>query len=1591
MNFLFKKQFILKLSSSLMIFMMLFFNIPFDYYSIIKEKIANRKIVDKLWLSQNSNNVVDNFSTAHARTYQYGVNSQTLITGTNVNITSATAAAAAGTNVGSWRGVLGNDNFHWSTQSTTSGADIQLNTDGVYLNGANKIEIQTEVDLDAALALVVQICDWVSTTGVDNAADAQCTGGGWRTLNTRNISNAAVGLTTVTTPVALRWHIYDGYFALNGTTPGTPVSTPLTNFVSSDSNRRVKIRYYSTVNNVSNIDVDMLRVQPFIDSVYEPADFVRLNTGNATTGLYINAQGPFGNTTTTVVSVTAHDAVYITVPGNTTPSEFYFKYKNIKTYEGMNTILVKSDYSCAATGVNITPRIYNFNTLSWENLTNQTIACATGDAFNQWAKNNINISHYINEDNEIWAGWIASATHATAHPRVDSMYIMLGTTNTDTTNCEIPIGTGTVADCANTRDLDTLNGSPSAWTIAREDESTNMGTGEENSYYPFDIDNDATAEEGGSGHIPFSVTVPSNAQVVGNHFAGRVISRTTGSTASTQLGMRDYSGYNTSGTGNYLGIGPTLSSTTYTYTDSVSAISATAYGQQQNPEDYVHTGLNEMKLRLRTLADGATSDNSSLVWDFAMVSLAWIESDTPTRTYQYNSTSQTLISGLDLAITSATAAAAAGTNVGSWRGVLGNDNFHWSTQSTTSGADIQLNTDGVYLNGANKIEIQTEVDLDAALALVVQICDWVSTTGVDNAADAQCTGGGWRTLNTRNISNAAVGLTTVTTPVALRWHIYDGYFALNGTTPGTPVSTPLTNFVSSDSNRRVKIRYYSTVNNVSNIDVDMLRVQPFIDSVYEPADFVRLNTGNATTGLYINAQGPFGNTTTTVVSVTAHDAVYITVPGNTTPSEFYFKYKNIKTYEGMNTILVKSDYSCAATGVNITPRIYNFNTLSWENLTNQTIACATGDAFNQWAKNNINISHYINEDNEIWAGWIASATHATAHPRVDSMYIMLGTTNTDTTNCEIPIGTGTVADCANTRDLDTLNGSPSAWTIAREDESTNMGTGEENSYYPFDIDNDATAEEGGSGHIPFSVTVPSNAQVVGNHFAGRVISRTTGSTASTQLGMRDYSGYNTSGTGNYLGIGPTLSSTTYTYTDSVSAISATAYGQQQNPEDYVHTGLNEMKLRLRTLADGATSDNSSLVWDFAMVSMNWVDTSCVVDVTGSWSNNLSTTPFDQGSGCRSNESGVLRAGAKENLVINEGITLTLDTNTPILEKITIYGTLNTNGYTLNAKYIEIANGGSLVLGSSTVNLYGDENTIITNSGTITPNTSAVNFLANGNFTLASSNTTLNSAVISGTGTKTFPSNLIFTGTLTLENGTVLLNNPLSVGSLVVDGGDLDLNSQDLFITGYGTIFEHTGGTLDASGSIIKLTDTSSNGKTFNGADGEYYMLWLDGGFGGGSYVITGSNTFDTFKDTGTTAHSVRFEAGSTQSINKFEVNGNSGQRITITSTNTNTHTLTSTGGNILVDYVIVEHSVANGTGTWTADSNSINNNSEASSGSGWIFFQFLARGGGEPTEAGATPDPDQGGGGAGGGGGSEGEGEGDDQGGGGAGGGDDLE
>lgn len=192
------------------------------------------------------------------------------------------------------------------------------------------------------------------------------------------------------------------------------------------------------------------------------------------------------------------------------------------------------------------------------------------------------------------------------------------------------------------------------------------------------------------------------------------------------------------------------------------------------------------------------------------------------------------------------------------------------------------------------------------------------------------------------------------------------------------------------------------------------------------------------------------------------------------------------------------------------------------------------------------------------------------------------------------------------------------------------------------------------------------------------------------------------------------------------------------------------------------------------------------------------------------------------------------------------------------------------------------------------------------------------------------------------------NDPSTFYSI---GSETTLGGVDPVVTlsGTGTVWNNSG-TVSAGTSTFKLTNTSASEKTFVGGGGAYNNLWLAGGNGGGDYVITGNNTFNDFKTDGSAAHTISFDAGSTQTLRTFTVAGTAGNEVTLTSTTSTPFTLIKTGSaDVESDYLAIQYSTVSPYGAWTAGTHS----TDMGSNSGWIFnTPGGSRGGGSGGNAG---------------------------------------
>jgi hypothetical protein len=272
---------------------------------------------------------------------------------------------------------------------------------------------------------------------------------------------------------------------------------------------------------------------------------------------------------------------------------------------------------------------------------------------------------------------------------------------------------------------------------------------------------------------------------------------------------------------------------------------------------------------------------------------------------------------------------------------------------------------------------------------------------------------------------------------------------------------------------------------------------------------------------------------------------------------------------------------------------------------------------NAWAKNNVTISDYVSSG-EVRVGWFGSAV-GTVAIRIDTIYIMIGTTNTDGLS-EISFGSNSANSVTATRDLD-MTGVSTTWQILSDNESNALGF----SIYANDSDNNTTLAEATAANIDFSVTAPTDAAVTGIFYASRHMS---GAAGTVGIGIQDYSGA-TNVTGGWSGVGAG-GTTALAYSDNIATAVVTsggAAGFYTNPEDHIDTVGNEMNMRLRTTTAGASSTNSIARWDFAMVSIQWTKITPASSV--SCSTNAASTAF-----------GALTTGAVSVAATNASTTMT---------------------------------------------------------------------------------------------------------------------------------------------------------------------------------------------------------------------------------------------------------------------------------------------------------------------------------------------------------------
>tara|TARA_R110000822_G_scaffold160750_2_gene301087 strand:+ start:685 stop:1758 length:1074 start_codon:yes stop_codon:yes gene_type:complete len=193
-------------------------------------------------------------------------------------------------------------------------------------------------------------------------------------------------------------------------------------------------------------------------------------------------------------------------------------------------------------------------------------------------------------------------------------------------------------------------------------------------------------------------------------------------------------------------------------------------------------------------------------------------------------------------------------------------------------------------------------------------------------------------------------------------------------------------------------------------------------------------------------------------------------------------------------------------------------------------------------------------------------------------------------------------------------------------------------------------------------------------------------------------------------------------------------------------------------------------------------------------------------------------------------------------------------------------------------------------------------------------------------------------TITLTNGTLNLQSyTLSVGLFSSSNSNtrtINFGTGDISCTGFNTVWDtatNTGLTVTSTGTI---NFTNGLSKTLAGGGFSYDNVTINQG-GAGSLFITGSNTFGNITNTrkSTSATSILFSAGTTNTFTNWNASGEATRLLTIGSSPAASHTLSKASGTVSADFLSISRSSATGGAGWYAGANS----TDGGNNSGWIF------------------------------------------------------
>jgi len=189
----------------------------------------------------------------------------------------------------------------------------------------------------------------------------------------------------------------------------------------------------------------------------------------------------------------------------------------------------------------------------------------------------------------------------------------------------------------------------------------------------------------------------------------------------------------------------------------------------------------------------------------------------------------------------------------------------------------------------------------------------------------------------------------------------------------------------------------------------------------------------------------------------------------------------------------------------------------------------------------------------------------------------------------------------------------------------------------------------------------------------------------------------------------------------------------------------------------------------------------------------------------------------------------------------------------------------------------------------------------------------------------------------IDNGALVAVAGVTWGAFTVlnsSGNTLTMGSGTWTLAGTGTVFSiGTSTTLSAATTTIVISDTSATAKTFAGG-GKTYGTLRHTATGSAALTITGNNTFTALDLECTTARTITFPAGGTQTITgTLTLLGAAGQLLSLRSSSTGTKWYIN-AATTSAQYCDVKDSTATGTGTPIDNSTG---GVDSGNNIGWLF------------------------------------------------------